>query len=101
VAKLCQSGDTRLPVQGRGAIHVLTVELLGPLRVSVHAEPVELPAGRLRAVLAVLAMSAGRTVPTDRLATAVWGTDLHGDPRANGRTSVMRLRRALGLPRGS
>ncbi|MGP3959468.1 BTAD domain-containing putative transcriptional regulator [Nonomuraea sp. 3N208] len=76
---------------------MLTVELLGPLRVSVAGQPVELPGGRLRVVLAVLAMSAGRTVPTDRLATAVWGTDPRGDPRANVRTNVKRLRRALGV----
>jgi DNA-binding SARP family transcriptional activator len=75
---------------------VLHVELLGPLRVSVDGRPVELPTGRLRTLLAVLAMSAGRTVPTDRLATAVWGADGGGDPRASVRTNVMRLRRALG-----
>ncbi|WP_220447683.1 AfsR/SARP family transcriptional regulator [Nonomuraea diastatica] len=75
---------------------MLTVELLGQLRVSVAGRPVELPAGRLRALLAVLAMSAGRAVPVDRLANAVWGTDPRGDPRANVRTNVKRLRRALG-----
>ncbi|MEU5876457.1 BTAD domain-containing putative transcriptional regulator [Spirillospora sp. NPDC047279] len=75
---------------------MLTVELLGPLRVSVDGRPVELPAGRQRALLAVLAMSAGRTVPTGRLATAVWGTDSGGDPGSNVRTNVKRLRRALG-----
>jgi DNA-binding SARP family transcriptional activator/Flp pilus assembly protein TadD len=75
---------------------VLTVDLLGPLRVSVAGRPVELPAGRLRVLLAVLALSAGRAVPTDRLATAVWGVDAGGDPRANVRTNVKRLRRVLG-----
>jgi DNA-binding SARP family transcriptional activator/tetratricopeptide (TPR) repeat protein len=79
-----------------GAIGVLTVEVLGPLRVLVAGRPVELPAGRLRALLAVLAMSAGRAVPADRLATAVWGMDARGDARTNVRTNVMRLRRALG-----
>jgi DNA-binding SARP family transcriptional activator/tetratricopeptide (TPR) repeat protein len=85
---------------GKGAIRVLTVELLGPPRVSVAGRPVELPAGRLRALLAVLAMSAGGTVPTDRLATAVWGMDSRGDPRANVRTNVKRLRRVLGTAEG-
>jgi DNA-binding SARP family transcriptional activator len=75
---------------------VLTVELLGPLRVSVAGRAVELPAGRLRALLALLAMSAGQLVLTDKLATAVWGTDPPGDARANVRTNVKRLRRALG-----
>ncbi|XRQ09490.1 BTAD domain-containing putative transcriptional regulator [Actinomadura welshii] len=74
---------------------MLTVDLLGPLRVAVDGRPVELPAGRLRALLAVLAMSAGRTVPTGRLAEAVWGTDARGDARANVRTNVKRLRRVL------
>ncbi|XVQ06501.1 BTAD domain-containing putative transcriptional regulator [Spirillospora sp. CA-255316] len=79
---------------------MLTVELLGPLRVSVAGRAVELPGGRLRALLAVLAMSAGRTVPTDRLASAVWGTDTGGDPRANLRTNIKRLRRVLGTAEG-
>ncbi|MEU7858707.1 BTAD domain-containing putative transcriptional regulator [Nonomuraea sp. NPDC049141] len=77
-------------------MRVLAVELLGPLRVSVAGRPVELPPGRQRVLMAVLAMSAGRTVPTDRLATAVWGTDPRGDPRVNLRTTVKRVRRALG-----
>ncbi|WP_433515412.1 BTAD domain-containing putative transcriptional regulator [Nonomuraea sp. CA-143628] len=75
---------------------MLAVELLGPLRVSVAGRPVELPPGRQRVLMAVLAMSAGHTVPTDKLATAVWGTDPRGDPRANLRTTVKRVRRALG-----
>src|SRR5262245_12214886 len=85
---------------GKGGIGMLTVEVLGPLRVSVAGLPVELPAGRLRALLAVLAMSAGHTVPADRLAAAVWGADLRGDPRANVRTNIKRLRRALGTTAG-
>src|SRR5262249_59734284 len=79
---------------------MMTVELLGPLRVSVAGHPVELPAGRLRALLAVLAMSAGRAVPADRLATAVWGIDSRGELSANVRTNVRRLRRALGAAGG-
>jgi DNA-binding SARP family transcriptional activator/Flp pilus assembly protein TadD len=76
---------------------VLTVDVLGPLRVAVAGRPVELPAGRLRALLAVLALSAGRTVATDRLSNAVWGPDPRGDPRVNVRTNIKRLRRALGV----
>src|SRR5687767_3313338 len=41
-------------------------------------------------------MSASRVVPAGRLALAVWGADARGDVRANVRTNVMRLRRALG-----
>jgi DNA-binding SARP family transcriptional activator/tetratricopeptide (TPR) repeat protein len=75
---------------------VLAVGLLGPLQVSVAGRPVELPAGRLRPLLAVLALSAGQTVSVDRLAIAVWGEDPPGDARANVQTNVKRLRRVLG-----
>ena len=74
----------------------LEVGLLGPLRVWVAGRPVELPAGRLPALLAVLAMSAGQAVSVDRLGTAVWGEDLAVDARANIQTNVRRLRRLLG-----
>jgi DNA-binding SARP family transcriptional activator/tetratricopeptide (TPR) repeat protein len=75
---------------------VMAVGLLGPLQVSVAGRPVELPAGRLRPLLAVLALWAGQPVSVDRLATAVWGEDPPGDARANVQTNVKRLRRVLG-----
>jgi DNA-binding SARP family transcriptional activator len=74
----------------------LTVGLLGPLLVSTAGRTVELPAGRVRTLLAVLAMSPGLTVSADRLATGLWGEDPPGDARANVRTNVRRLRRVLG-----
>jgi DNA-binding SARP family transcriptional activator len=74
----------------------LEVGLLGPLQVSVAGRPVELPAGRLPALLAVLALSAGQTVSVERLATAVWGEDPSVDARANVQSNVRRLRRLLG-----
>jgi DNA-binding SARP family transcriptional activator/tetratricopeptide (TPR) repeat protein len=77
---------------GRG----MAVGLLGPLTVAVAGHPIELPAGRLRALLAVLALGAGQTVSVDRLATAVWGEDPPGDARANVQTNVKRLRHVLG-----
>jgi DNA-binding SARP family transcriptional activator len=74
----------------------MAVGLLGPLQVSVNGRPVELPAGRLRPLLAALALSAGQTVSVDRLAIAVWGEDPPGDARANVQTNLKRLRRVLG-----
>jgi DNA-binding SARP family transcriptional activator len=79
-----------------GSRMTLEVGLLGPLQVSVAGRPVELPTGRLPALLAVLAMSAGQTVSVDRLATAVWGEDLSVDARTNVQRNVRRLRRLLG-----
>jgi DNA-binding SARP family transcriptional activator len=75
----------------------LSVGLLGPFDVAVNERPVSLTAGRLRAVLAVLALSAGRVVSVDHLAAGVWAD---GDPPGNVRRSVQtymsRLRSALG-----
>ena len=78
----------------RGA---LSVGLLGPLAVSVNELPVSLTAGRLRALLAVLALSAGRVVSVDHLATAVWADENPpGNVRRSVQTYMARLRSALG-----
>jgi DNA-binding SARP family transcriptional activator len=74
----------------------LAVGVLGPMLVSVDDRPLTVSAGRLRAVLAVLAMSAGEGVPVDRLVGAVWGEDVPSDPRRTVRTYLTRLRRILG-----
>ncbi|WP_433651508.1 BTAD domain-containing putative transcriptional regulator [Micromonospora zamorensis] len=74
----------------------LTVRLLGPLEVVVGARTVELTAGRLRTLLATLAMSAGRPVTVDQLAMAVWGRNFPVDIRRTVSTYMTRLRTALG-----
>ncbi|WP_173065511.1 AfsR/SARP family transcriptional regulator [Phytohabitans houttuyneae] len=74
----------------------LHVGVLGPLDVRVGGRPVHVATGRLRALLAVLAMSAGRAVPPDRLAGAVWGDEQPDHARRSVQLYVTRLRRALG-----
>ncbi|WP_158647306.1 AfsR/SARP family transcriptional regulator [Actinoplanes sp. ATCC 53533] len=74
----------------------MVVRLLGPFEVMVDGRPARLTTGRLRALLAALAMSAGRVVTMERLGDAVWGTDLPGDVRRSLTTYVTRLRAALG-----
>jgi len=59
----------------------LTVRLLGPFEVAVRGRPVSLTTGRLRALLAALAVSADRLVTVDQLAEAVWDEDLPSDVR--------------------
>ena len=81
---------------GDRAADELYVGVLGPLEVRVGEQPVQVTTGRLRALLAVLAMSAGRTVPVERLASAVWGEDLPDDARRSVQTYVTRLRGVLG-----
>jgi DNA-binding SARP family transcriptional activator len=74
----------------------LAVGVLGPMLVSVGDRHLTVSAGRLRAMLVVLAMSAGEGVSVDRLVGAVWGEDLPSDPRRTVRTYLTRLRRILG-----
>jgi DNA-binding SARP family transcriptional activator len=74
----------------------LRIEVLGPFAVSVDGRPVALTAGRLRAMLATLALSASEPVTSDRLAAAVWGDDPPQDARRAVQVYVARLRRTLG-----
>lgn len=74
----------------------LTIDVLGPLAVSVRGRPVAVTASRLRALLAVLAMSAGEDVSVHRLAELVWGEKPPADTRSTVQLYMMRLRRLVG-----
>jgi DNA-binding SARP family transcriptional activator len=74
----------------------LTVRVLGPLEVWVGGRRVGLTSGRLRTVLAVLAMAAGGPVSVERLGVALWGEDAPGSARRVVQTYLARLRAALG-----
>ena len=52
--------------------------------------------GRLRSMLAVLALSAGEPVSVDRLTASVWGEDPPAEPRRALQVYVNRLRERLG-----
>lgn len=69
--------------------------ILGPLEVLVGDRPVALGGRRPRALLATLLLDAGRVVPTESLAAAVWGDELPGSVRAQVSIHVSALRRAL------
>jgi DNA-binding SARP family transcriptional activator/tetratricopeptide (TPR) repeat protein len=73
-----------------------TIGLLGPLEVSVAGRPVALTTGRLRTMLAVLAMSAGETVAMDRLVAELWDSDQPAHARRAVQTYAARLRGVLG-----
>ncbi|MFV0137926.1 BTAD domain-containing putative transcriptional regulator [Streptomyces sp. HMX87] len=71
--------------------------VLGPLTVSTTAgQPVGIPEAKVRALLGVLLVHAGRTVSADRLVDDLWGDRLPRDPAGALQTKVSRLRRALG-----
>ena len=70
--------------------------ILGPLEVTVGGVGVEVSGPKERAVLAMLVANASDTVPTDRIADALWGEDL---PQSSGKAVqnlVLRLRKLLG-----
>jgi predicted ATPase/DNA-binding SARP family transcriptional activator len=72
------------------------IRMLGPLRVSDPDGPRPIGGRRQRAVLAVLLLAHGRSVPTERLVDDVWGGS--PPPSASGTVHayVSRLRRILG-----
>jgi DNA-binding SARP family transcriptional activator len=74
----------------------LAIALLGPLEVRRDGIPIRLTTGRLRTLLAVLAMSAGDAVSLEQLALALWGERLPAHTRRAVQTYVTRLRAVLG-----
>ena len=72
------------------------VEVLGPLRVLVDGQPVEVPGPKRRALLAVLARAEGRVVSVDQLLDSIWSSDPPPSARAALHTHVSRLRGHLG-----
>ncbi|QMU70579.1 BTAD domain-containing putative transcriptional regulator [Streptacidiphilus sp. P02-A3a] len=75
--------------------------LLGPLSVDDgRGEPVALPAGIPRTVLAVLLLNANQAVSGEKLAQAVWGEERPAATTAGLRNHVSRLRRQLGPAAG-
>ena len=72
------------------------VRLLGPFEVVAAGEPAEVPGAKRQALVACLALRAGRVVATDTLVEALWGSDLPSAPRNAVQHHVARLRRALG-----
>ncbi|MGO1053155.1 AfsR/SARP family transcriptional regulator [Crossiella sp. CA198] len=70
--------------------------LLGPVEVRRGGLPIEVRAGKHRALLATLLLRANQVVPLEELTDRIWGE--HPPARARGtlQTYVMRLRQALG-----
>jgi DNA-binding SARP family transcriptional activator len=69
--------------------------LLGPVEAGIGGQLVPVDGGRQLAVLAALALSAGRVVTTERLTRAVWDDEPPPTARAQIHGSVHRLRRCL------
>ncbi len=75
----------------------MDVALLGELEVRDGGQhPVVITGAKLRALLAVLALHAGRAVPAEQLVDALWGADPPAAVRNGLQGLVSKLRRALG-----
>ncbi|MCS7476516.1 BTAD domain-containing putative transcriptional regulator [Umezawaea endophytica] len=72
--------------------------LLGPLEVRRDGRVVPIRAGKHRALLACLLLSANRPVPIADLVEALWGDAPPERTRGTLQTYVMRLRQVLGEP---
>lgn len=83
-------------VAGSGDVSDLVVRLLGPLEVARGGRTVDLSPGRLRTIVAALAVSAGWPVSLERLALALWGDRLPDNTRRSIQTYISRLRAELG-----
>jgi YVTN family beta-propeller protein len=73
----------------------MDVHLLGPVEVLVDGRPVELGTTKQRALLAMLALDAGRTVSADHLAAGLWGEDVPPSAHKMVQQYVSQLRRLL------
>ncbi|MFJ1703656.1 AfsR/SARP family transcriptional regulator [Kitasatospora sp. NPDC088346] len=72
------------------------IQLLGPLRVQVGGQQLDLSGPRQEKVLAVLALDAGRVVPFDTLVDALWDDAPPDTARRQVHNAIATLRRCLG-----
>jgi DNA-binding SARP family transcriptional activator/streptogramin lyase len=70
--------------------------ILGPLEASSRGRPLELGAGKQRALLVLLLLRAGEVVSTDRLIDALWGEQPPPSALNSVHVYVSQLRKALG-----
>ncbi len=77
----------------------LDIRLLGPVEVRLGAEIVELGGAKPRAILAMLALEAGRVVSVDQLVEAGWGSDAPLRAVNSVPVYISQLRKALGASR--
>jgi DNA-binding SARP family transcriptional activator len=80
----------------------LRVRILGRLDACDGDVEIDLGGRRQRAVLAVLVLARGETVPAERIADCLWGDDLPGNASGAVQSYVSHLRRQLqpdGAPR--
>ncbi|UPK76642.1 winged helix-turn-helix domain-containing protein [Nocardioidaceae bacterium SCSIO 66511] len=74
----------------------IEIRLSGTIAALRDGTPAPIPGTRVRALLAMLALSTGRTVSVSTLSLGLWGDDPPARIRGSLQTYVARLRRVLG-----
>ncbi len=75
---------------------MLTISVLGSVEVRRAGDIVPVPAGKTSELLVRLALDAGSSVRTDRLAEDLWGDDAVNTSRNTVQSKIAKLRRAFG-----
>lgn len=75
--------------------------ILGPLEASIDGTPVAVGGPRVRAILGVLLLAAGRDVSADSLIRTVWGEEAPHTARASLQMHISKIRKALAVQSGS
>ena len=83
-------------IASKAVTPAVRVEMLGPLRLFVGDEVVDVPGPKRRAVLALLAAAEGRAVATADILDALWPVGVPDSARATLQSHVSRLRGHLG-----
>src|SRR4051812_27837741 len=86
------------PAAATGVTTRLDVRLLGAIGAEVDGVAVDLGARQQRATLAVLAISAGTVVSSQRLVDSLWGETPPASAKNALQVYIAGLRRALGAP---
>jgi DNA-binding SARP family transcriptional activator/EAL domain-containing protein (putative c-di-GMP-specific phosphodiesterase class I)/FixJ family two-component response regulator len=79
--------------------HRVEVRLLGPFEVMLAGLPVHIGSPKQRAVLALLALQAGRVVSAETLCDLIWDVDQPASPSATLQSLISRLRATLAAER--
>ncbi|MGH9223589.1 MAG: EAL domain-containing protein [Acidimicrobiales bacterium] len=88
--------------QGSDGVPVrLVVRLLGPFEVALAGRTVQIGSPKQRAVLALLALQAGRVASSDTLCDLVWDEDQPASPAATLQSLISRLRATLARASGA
>ena len=80
---------------------MLTIGVLGPLKVRHDGRPLPVPSGKTTELLVRLAVDAGQVVSAERLIEDLWGEAAAATGRNTLQSKVSQLRRALADPPGS